>query len=487
MSFINPITVRMPSLLSAGRRAGIPLLACLLSAACGAASPVIEGAAADVRALTGAHTRVVWGQQDGSDPRLHGDQILLMGFDSDDGRGERAILERRGSYVKPMITPRGDRIVYSTRPDPGPPEVFIVNWDGTSLRKLADGFGMALWADPASGREWVYIGVDTKGFTTNTVLRFPLDRPDEREPVWTKSKISMESLKLSPDGRFASGLVPWPNVGVIELPDGRARVLGRGCWPSLTWARGPLFWYFDGSHRNVTLVDVDSDTRWMVNINNAPGFDGAEVFHPRWTNHSRVLVISGPYNQGGRNQARTGGPQVEIYLGRFSADYSKIESWTRVTKNDRGDSFPDAWIDLESSALPQRPSGPVGPEHVRAAKKAGGTSAGADAGRVVLNAQLTKAGSVPTPEEILPYRHALVVNEYKVVDVISGGYKNKAIPIAQWAIRDGRVLPEARRVAGMGLTLTVERYDAHPELEGERLLSESQSKLPLYYDVTERQ
>lgn len=477
----------MPPLLTAGLRAGIVLLACCFISACGTATPAVEGPAAEVRALTGAHTRAVWGQQDGTDPRLRGSQITLMGFDSDDGRGERAILERRGSYVKPMITPRGDRIVYSTRPASGrPPEVHIVNWDGTGQRKLADGVGMALWADPADRREWLYVGVDPVEFDTNTVVRFPLDDPGTRETVWTKSKISMEGFRLSPDGRSASGLVPWPKAAIVELPNGRVRTLGNGCWTSFTHARGPLFWYFDGAHRNVTLVDVDSDTRWMVNINGVPGFDGAEVYHPRWTNHSRVLVFSGPYNQGGRNQARTGGPQVEIYLGRFSADYSKVEAWARVTKNGAGDSHPDAWIDVDRSTLPQRPSGPVGPEHVRAAKKGGGTAPGTDAGRLLLNVQLTKAGSVPTPEEILPYRHALVVNEYRIVEVVNGSYRNKTIPIAQWAIRDGRVLPEARRAAGAGATLTVERYDAHPELEGERLISEIKSSLPLYYDVTGR-
>ena len=30
----------------------------------------------------------------------------------------------------------------------------------------------------------------------------------------------------------------------------------------------------------------------MVNINDAPGFDGAEVYHPRWTNHPRFFVIA---------------------------------------------------------------------------------------------------------------------------------------------------------------------------------------------------
>ena len=46
------------------------------------------------------------------------------------------------------------------------------------------------------------------------------------------------------------------------------------------------------------------------------------------------------------------------------------------------------------------------------------------------------------------------------------------------------MLAGARKSAGATFTLTVERYDAHPELEGERLISGSAaSSLPLYYDV----
>jgi hypothetical protein len=465
------------------RRIYLAVAVCVIVSACGNDEPLIEGPGAEVRELTGAHTRVVWGQQDGSDPRLLGDQVTLMAFDSDDGRGERPVLTKLGSYVKPMLTPDGARIVYSTRPKPGPAEVFIVNWDGSGHEKIADGIAMTFWTDPAEGQVWLYLATDTDGFDTSHVVRFPLDAPDQREPVWTKSKISAEGFKVSPDGRYASAAVPWPKVGVIELPNGEITVLGNGCWPSLTDARGPLCWYFDGAHRNVTMVDVDTQTRWMVNVNGVPGFNGAEVFHPRWTNHSRVLVMSGPYDQGGSNQARTGGPQVEIYLGRFAADYSEVEAWARVTTNNLGDSHPDAWIDVEQSSVPQRPSGPLGPEHVRGPgddepKAEGGAE------QVVLTAQLTKPGPVPTPEEILPYRHALVVNEYKVVDVISGAFEDETIQVAQWAIRDSRVLPDARRVAGTGSTLAVERYDAHPELEGERLISDSNSTQPLYYDVS---
>ncbi len=101
----------------------------------------------------------------------------------------------------------------------------------------------------------------------------------------------------------------------------------------MSTVRGPIMWYFDGSHRNLTLVDVRSDKRWVVNINKVPGFGNDEVYHPRWTNHPRFVAMSGPYNLGGANQVRSGGAQTEVYLGRFSANYSQVEAWARVTTN----------------------------------------------------------------------------------------------------------------------------------------------------------
>src|SRR6185436_181707 len=103
---------------------------CLCLAGC-SGKPIdggaIDGPSADVRALAGALTRIAWVQQDGKDPEAVGDQLILMGLDTDDGKGERTILSQPASYMKPLITPRGDRIVYSTRPKPGPAEVFVVN------------------------------------------------------------------------------------------------------------------------------------------------------------------------------------------------------------------------------------------------------------------------------------------------------------------------------------------------------------------------
>ena len=68
-----------------------------------------------------------------------------MGLDSDDGKGERAILAERGNYVKPLLTPRGDRIVFSTHPRQGDSSVFIVGFDGTGLRRFDRGVALGVW------------------------------------------------------------------------------------------------------------------------------------------------------------------------------------------------------------------------------------------------------------------------------------------------------------------------------------------------------
>ena len=449
-----------------------------------------EGPASELRRFTGAPVRVVWVQQDGKDPYALGDNLALVGLDSEDGRGERTILPQRGSYVKPLLTPRGDRVVFSRRPThPQGPEVFVVNWDGGGLKPVTKGFALAVWANPADGREWVYVGSDSKqgqDYDFPTITRIALDNPAQRELVWNKSLVSSDTFQISADGRYASGLFPWPKAGVAELPNGKLQTFGDGCWTALSTVRGPIVWYFDGAHRNLTLVDVRSDKRWTVNINKVPGFGNDEVYHPRWANHPRFLAMSGPYNLGGANQVRSGGTQAEIYLGRFAPDYSKVEAWVRVTNNGGGDAYPDVWIDRRKSAYDVAPAdGRIGPASAsQSASTNPGRSASNSPARLVVEAKLSKASDIPAPQAIAPYQHALVVNTYEVVRVLEGSYGNRTMLVAQWAIRDRRVLPNARKTPGSLHTLTIERYDAHPELEGERLISASDAPdLPLYYEI----
>ena len=91
---------------------------------------------------------------------------------------------------------------------------------------------------------------------------------------------------------------------------------------------------------------------------------------------------------------------------------------------------------------------------------------------------------MPTPRSIAPYRHGLLAIEYEVEAVIEGKYDESLLVAAHWVIRDGVVLDDARRAAGAALRMTLEPYDARPELEGQRLVMETTAfTLPLYYDT----
>ncbi|MDP2988950.1 MAG: hypothetical protein Q8O57_00085, partial [Kiritimatiellota bacterium] len=94
-----------------------------------AAGSKISSAAA-VKALIAAPTRVVWCQDagNGSDAGVEGNQLRLMGFNTEDGRGERAILSKPSNYAKPLLTPRGDRVIFSNRQEQ---KIYAVNWDGS--------------------------------------------------------------------------------------------------------------------------------------------------------------------------------------------------------------------------------------------------------------------------------------------------------------------------------------------------------------------
>jgi hypothetical protein len=176
-------------------------------------------------------------------------------------------------------------------------------------------------------------------------------------------------------------------------------------------ARGAMFWYFDGAHRNVTIVDARSSKRWMVPLNQAPGFQNPEVYHPRWTNHPRFIALSGPYNQGGANQVRSGGKQSEVWLGRFSDNYATIEAWTRVTNNSGGDSYPDVWMDTSRS-----PSDAA--ERTRRSARFGNILgqqiSTAPAPRVASSTSGCRTRGPSCPAINPPYRHALVVNEHEI-------------------------------------------------------------------------
>ena len=103
---------------------------------------------------------------------------------------------------------------------------------------------------------------------------------------------------------------------------------------------------------------------------------------------------------------------------------------------------------------------------------------------IVARVELLSASAIPLPQDILPYRRGLVVNEYRVVELLQGAIKDPVILVAHWAILGGETLANAERSVGEVYELRLDAFDNRPELEGERLSMESDNLLlPMYYNV----
>ena len=330
------------------------VIVALLSGAC---SRQRHPVAAELEALTGCHTRVVWCQDWDKATDLYADRpkFKLMGFDSGDNRGERWILREVGNYARPMLTAKGTHIVYSDRQAR---KVFVVDWKGKRRRELVEGFAFDTLLDRETGVEWVYYGSepvpephrqDIKAY--EAVMRVPLDGSGQPELVWNKTmlmQLSEHNLQVSSDGKHACLITP-VGLGVASLPNGEFQTIGAGCWPSI--APGPdfLFWHFNGGHRSLAIYERGGANRRDMPINDAPGINGMEVFHPRWSNHPRFMGMDGPLAISG------GGAEVEVYVGRFNATWTAVEKWVKVTDNTNADFFVDVWVKSGMSLAAPKP------------------------------------------------------------------------------------------------------------------------------------
>ena len=311
--------------------------------------------AEELGAWTGKHARLVWVQDQGkgSDTFAHGKQLSLYGFDSQDGEGERLLVKGVGNYFKPIFTPDGKQVIYSDR---RARKMFLLDWETGKVKDLGSGVAVAIWQDTKPSflfrkkTLWVYcfsgLQPENKYGTSQPLYRFPLHKPKEKELIWDKTNMAWSNVQLSRDGEILGGLFPWPHGGVIQTETKDFTRYGRGCWTSLSPDNSKLLWIFDGLHRNVQIHDVKNGKNWKVNINSAPGIGGFEVYHPRWSNHPRYFVITGPYEKGdGGNRIGGGGDKVEVHVGRLDENARSVEDWIQVTHNKRADFYPDLWVE----------------------------------------------------------------------------------------------------------------------------------------------
>jgi hypothetical protein len=330
----------------------------------------------DLKAVTGAHTRVVWIEDNALDkPCVYSERatLRLMGLDSDDGKGERLITDKISSYWKPIITDDGKQVVFGEFLDK---TISVINWDGTGLQLLVKGAGFEdVWTDPRTKITWIYGSVTEKRGDTDVkvIRRYQMDKPEVSELVWDKMPVNM--FMLSGDGRAASGGGDGGNSpqGMFTLPNGNFSQMAGGCWPSMSPDSSHRMWVFTGNHRSVHMCVPNREGKAYNYTSTFESFpelkSNHELYHPRWSNNIKFITLTGPYIYSDWKWSSDvkispeGAAKVEVYLGQFSPDYAKIDKWVRISNNDRGDYWPSAWIepDPKTAAIiePDEPDVPV--------------------------------------------------------------------------------------------------------------------------------
>lgn len=292
--------------------------------------------AAEIRQVTGAQTRLVWLQgSEGYHYTGSGNLTRLMGFDTDDSRGERQIIPGERSFSKPLLAPNGNGIVFSDRHRKNR-HAYFINWDGSGLRDLGKGFASDIWRDPATGQDWVYLRRGDGGLQ-DRIVRRRLDQPEMEEKVWSHSKNGHQWVpwfQLSADGRRFSNAFPWSHCGLGNLDSGKWKKYSSGCWPSIAPDNSYRMFIFSGTHKEISIFGEGGENPHTVDVANIPGQQGSKVYFPRWSNDVRFLTVSSPEKH----------PQAELFLGKFAGDLKLIDRWIQVTHNDRADIFGDAWI-----------------------------------------------------------------------------------------------------------------------------------------------
>lgn len=310
--------------------------------------------AARIKKFTGAATRIVWSRAD-NPADIFGEkrEAQLLGFDTEDGRGERCILSQPDSYARPLITPDGQRIVVS---NVATHICYVVNFDGTGLHEFAQGFAACLWSDPKTKETWVCVREKEGSGKTEVIVRRKLDHPEVAVRIWTTAdngESAMSHFGLMNDGIHAVDCNPWPIIGTIDVERGRFKSVTNGCWPSVCPDETGRFFTFRGNHRSIYMFDkLKSDGR-IVKLDTVPNAPLPTVYHPRWTNHPQFITVTSPL----------GHPQSKLFIGKFDDRYSSIQEWRQITYSDKPDSFGNAWIangaTAPSSAKPaESPSEP---------------------------------------------------------------------------------------------------------------------------------
>ena len=277
----------------------------------------------------GRRVKVVWNQG-----AAEKDMKLYL-FDTKDG----AIHELPFAGSAPLITIDGRRVYASIGKAPAERVVKMFDTETGKTTELAKGPGnnlLAVWTDPKSRKDWVYVNNsgdknESWNVPAGKVYRFPMDKPEVRELFWDRTS-SHIYLMFSGDGTRACFEPSWSNIGQLKLEfDAQGKVdqeksiykqFGGGCFPSMAPDNSYRLFRLEGDHKAISMCDMDNTKPRKIDITGmlTSAQKGRNTWLTRWSTDPRYLTLIAP-----------AGADAQIWMGRFDENITKIETWVRVS------------------------------------------------------------------------------------------------------------------------------------------------------------
>ncbi len=278
----------------------------------------------------GRRVKVTWNQGSEKETKVHY-------FDTKDGE-IRQLPFGGTAPTAPLLTIDGKRVVVATGKAPDR-TVMVYETETAKVTEIAKGPSnnvMAVWQDPKTKRDWVYVNDcgdknEPWNVPAGKVYRFPIDKPEARELFWDRTS-SHIYLMFSADGTRACFEPSWGNIGqlsVVYNDKGQVdqekstfKTFGGGCFPSMAPDNSYRLFRLEGDHRAISMSDADNANPRKVDVTGmlTEAQKGRNTWLTRWSADPRFMTIVAP-----------AGADAQIWMGRFDENVTKIEKWVRVS------------------------------------------------------------------------------------------------------------------------------------------------------------
>ncbi len=328
----------------------------LVVAACGAGCRKKEGAAAAgklpdpetsakaLEKLCACPAKVVW---------LEG--AKLMAFDSFQPRAPLVLREAAG-LDRPLVSPDGTAVLFT---EGG--QVHSLTFAAREDRVLTAGHLLDVRHDPETNDDWVYAAPSAKG---ESIFRFKLTDPAQREAVWDKAPVLPASVQFSRDGARFTGVFHGDQTGLADVAQGGYLRLATGRPAAMASDRSHFALMLDGTGARVRVfhpagdpwshrkVDPDlEEATWRAYWTIDETDPVRRLTDLRWTTHAQCVAFAANAPDPARADNR-----ATVLVAKLARDLRSFASTVVIAAAGPQATQPHAWFASgQGSTLEEQP------------------------------------------------------------------------------------------------------------------------------------